>query len=253
MDKILIIEANTEKACEKIEEYKALRYSELFKKLIKTLGDYKIDIICPMFKNFVLPSVKDLEKYKAIIITGSVLSVNSAEVKIQEILCEKSFKSKTPIYGSCFGLQLAVKVAGGEIYSDKSLYEIGILKNLQLTKEGETHFLYNNINTKSFCTHKDFVKKLPLNSSILAFNDFCKVQALEILYMGGRFVGVQYHPEFDQKQMISTYYRLKNILLKNKHFKNEKEFIEEIKRIQDFEINVERNEIKNFLESLYES
>ena len=250
MEKILIIEANTQKACEEIEEYKDLRYSELFKKLINTFADYEIDIIYPMFKNFIMPSIKDLEKYKAIFITGSALSVNMAEVKVQEILCKKAFKSKTPIYGSCFGLQLAVKVAGGEVYSDNKAYEIGILKNLQLTKEGEKHFLFKNIKTKSFCTHKDYVKKLPLNSQVLAFNDFYEVQAIEISYMGGIFVGVQYHPEFDNNQMISTYRRLKNILLENKTFENEEEFEREIKRIQDYEINIQKNEIKNFLDSL---
>ena len=250
MKKILIIESNTQKACENIEEYNALRYSELFKKLINILGDYEIDIICPMFKNFLMPSIKDLKKYKAILITGSALCVNDAEVNIQMKLCEKAFVSKTPIYGSCFGFQLAVKVAGGEVYSDKSVYEIGILENLQLTKEGAKHFLFKNISTKSFCTHKDYVKKIPLNSQVLAFNNFYEVQAIEISYMGGIFVWVQYHPEFDNNQMISTYNRLKNILLENKTFENEKDFEEEIKRIQDYEINIQKNEIKNFLDSL---
>ncbi|OUR73770.1 hypothetical protein A9Q76_02100, partial [Arcobacter sp. 31_11_sub10_T18] len=74
------------------------------------------------------------------------------------------------------------------------------------------------------------------------------------------FVGVQYHPEFDNKQMISTYNRLHDLLLKSEYFSNSSEHLNavtalenEIKKNEDAFYNNEKYrllEIKNWLDTL---
>ena len=232
MKKLLIIEGNTDKDSLNIQKFKGLSYVPLFTKSIEIIGEYQIDALYPTRNDFEQISIKDLQKYDGILWTGSGLSVNETPnlVQPQIQLCKNAFEAKVPMYGSCWGLQIAVGAAGGKVASFEAGYEIGIMKKLTLTKEGKEHYLFKNKTEpiSSFCVHKDYIEELPLNSTLLAFNEFCPVQALEINYKGGTFVGVQYHPEFDVKQMLSTFERLEEKLIQSAYFKNNEAYNTEI-------------------------
>jgi len=264
MKKVLIVDGNNTTGNLNIEKFKGLTYVPLFTKAINKCGEYEIDAMYPTHEDFIMPSIEQLQSYDGILWTGSSLSVNETPeyVDPQIKLCALCFESKTPIYGSCWGLQVAVKTAGGKVSSSKKGYEIGIMKNLDLTPEGEKHFLFKNKKTpiSSFCVHKDYIEQIPANSTLLASNSFCPVQALEIRYKGGTFIGVQYHPEFDNNQMFSTYERLKDMLYKSEYFKNTQDYEKEVTYVKD---KIEKNidafyndevyrilEIKNWLDSL---
>ena len=115
------------------------------------------------------------------------------------------------------------------------------MDSLSLTQEGKEHYIFKNKSEpiSSFCVHKDYIEEVPKNSTLLAFNEFCPVQALEIKYKGGVFVGVQNHPEFDSNQMISTYHRLHDLLLKSKYFSSSSEHLCAIGELED---EIEKNE-----------
>lgn len=232
MKRLLLVDGNNEKGNLNIEKFKGLTYVPLFTKAINNCGEYEIEALYPAYKDFVLPTVNDLKKYDGILLTGSSLSVNETPqfVEAQLELCELCFQSQVPIYGSCWGLQVAVHTAGGKVSSSPKGYEIGIMGNLNLTSQGKEHFLFKNKKNpiSSFCVHKDYIEEIPPNSIVLAHNSFCPVQALEINYKGGSFVGVQYHPEFDVNQMFSTYERLKDMLYKSKYFNNRGDYEKEI-------------------------
>jgi len=262
--KLLIVDGNTDQGSSNIENFGGLSYVPLFTKAIETCGQFEIDASYPTREGFKQPSINELKKYDGILWTGSGLSVNDTPefVKPQIELCQNAFESKTPIYGSCWGLQIAVAASGGKVGSAEAGYEIGVTKQLSLTKEGKKHFLFKNKSEpiSSYCVHKDYIEELPANSTLLAFNEFCPVQALEINHKGGVFVGVQYHPEFDTKQMFSTYNRLHDLLLKSEYFANSTEHGAEILALEK---EIEKNEdafyhnekyrlleIKNWLDSL---
>ena len=264
MKKLLIVDGNSLEGNLNIKKFKGLTYVPLFTKTINKCGQYKIDAIYPTKKNFILPRINDLKQYDGILWTGSSLSINATWefIESQIKLCELCFQSQTPIYGSCWGLQVAVYTAGGKVAVSKDGYEIGIMENLKLTDEGKNHFLFKNKNNpiSSFCVHKDYIEQIPQNSIILAYNSFCPVQALEIKYKGGVFVGVQYHPEFDINQMLSTYERLKNTLYENQYFNSKRDYAKEINDLKNkIETNIDAFynnevyrilEIKNWLDTL---
>ena len=220
-------------------------------KTINKCGKYEIDAIYPTKKDFILARINDLKQYDGILWTGSSLSINETWefIESQIKLCELCFQSQIPIYGSCWGLQVAVYTAGGKVVFSKNGYEIGIMENLKLTHEGKNHFLFKNKNNpiSSFCVHKDYIEQIPQNSTILAYNNFCPVQALEIKYKGGIFVGVQYHPEFDINQMFSTYERLKNILYDNQYFNSHGDYSKEITYLKNIDAFY-NNEVYRILE-----
>jgi len=241
--KLLIVDGNTDQGSININNFEGLTYVPLFTKAIQTVGEYEIDGIYPTREGFIQPSIEDLKKYDGILWTGSSLSVNDTPefVEPQIKLCQNAFESNTPIYGSCWGLQVAVAASGGKVGSAKAGYEIGVMDSLTLTQEGKDHFLFKNKTEpiSSYCVHKDYIEEIPQDSTLLAFNEFCPVQALEIRHKGGVFVGVQYHPEFDNKQMISTYHRLHDLLLKSKYFSSSAEHFSAIGELED---EIEQNE-----------
>jgi len=264
MKKLLIIEGNTDEDSLSIEKFKGLSYVPLFTKAIKSIGDYEIDALYPTREDFKQVSIEELKKYDGILWTGSALSVNESAkyVDPQILLCKNAFESHVPIYGSCWGLQVAVVAAGGKVSAFKKGYEVGIMKELNVTKEGKEHYLFKNKSgaISSFCVHRDYIEELPTNSTLLASNEFCPVQALEINYKGGIFVGVQYHPEFDSAQMLSTYKRLEKKLIQSGYFKNNDEYKNEIRALEEELVNNKKAfynnekyrllEISNWLENL---
>ncbi len=237
MKKILIIDGNTDQASLNIEKFNGLNYLSLFTKAIETVGNYDIEALYPAREDFKQISIEDLQKYDGILWTGSALSVNETPklVEPQIQLCKNAFEANVPMYGSCWGLQVAVVASGGKVSASKKGYEIGIMKELKLTKEGREHYVFNNKSEPivSFCVHKDSVEELPPHSTLLASNSFCSVQALEIRHKGGTFVGVQYHPEFDTKQMLSTYKRLKEQLISSGYFKNCEAYKKEVTDLEE--------------------
>ncbi len=245
--KLLVVDGNTDQGSSNIKNFEGLTYVPLFTKAIQTIGDYEIDAAYPTREGFIQPSIDELKKYDGILWTGSSLSVNDTPefVEPQIELCQNAFKSQTPIYGSCWGLQVAVAASGGKVKSAQAGYEIGVMEKLTLTKEGKDHYLFKNKAEpiSSYCVHKDYIEEIPQDSTLLAFNEFCPVQALEIRHKGGVFVGVQYHPEFDSKQMISTYNRLHDLLLKSEYFSNSSEHLNEVTALED--------EIKNNEDAFY--
>ncbi|NQY94369.1 MAG: type 1 glutamine amidotransferase [Campylobacteraceae bacterium] len=243
MKKLLVVDGNTDQGSINIKNFEGLSYIPLFTKAIQSCGEFEIDASYPTREGFIQPSIDELKKYDGILWTGSSLSVNETPefVKPQILLCQTAFESQTPIYGSCWELQVAVAASGGKVKSAQAGYEIGVMDNLSLTKEGKAHYLFKNKTEpiSSFCVHKDYIEEVPPNSTLLAFNEFCPVQALEIKHKGGVFVGVQYHPEFDSQQMISTYHRLHDLLLKSEYFSSSSEHLNAIGELED---EIEKNE-----------
>jgi len=109
-----------------------------------------------------------------------------------------AFAAGIPVWGSCWGLQLAVVALGGSVRRNPRGRELAIARAITVTEAGCSHSLLRSRPPvfDALCSHLDEVETLPPNAEILATNEISAVQALAVRTpVGGSFFGTQYHPE----------------------------------------------------------
>ncbi len=152
-----------------------------------------------------LPPGVTLGGFDGICWTGSALNAWKDEpaVRAQVDLMRAAYASQAPIFGSCWGLQVGAVAAGGRVESNPRGREFGLARKIALTQVGRTHPLYVGKGDVFDATaiHSDEVTALPPGALVLASNRHSAVQAAEIHHAGGVFWGVQYHPEFDLREI----------------------------------------------------
>ncbi|WP_298967155.1 type 1 glutamine amidotransferase [uncultured Methylobacterium sp.] len=142
-----------------------------------------------------------LDAYDGLIFTGSTLQIREAspEVMRQLALMRAALEAGLPVLGSCWGLHVAVAVAGGSVGESPRGPEYGLARGLALTAAGAAHpFLAGRpARYDAPAIHCDAVTALPPDAAVLAANDRLDVQALALRFGAGTFWGTQYHPELD--------------------------------------------------------
>jgi GMP synthase (glutamine-hydrolysing) len=132
--------------------------------------------------------------------TGSALNVynGGAPVTRQVDLAKSVFEAGVPFFGSCWGLQVAVTAAGGEVRANPRGREFGFGRRIELTDAGRQHPLFAGKPSvfESPTIHRDEIATLPAGATVLARNDY-GLQAASFTHRNGTFWGVQYHPEYD--------------------------------------------------------
>jgi GMP synthase (glutamine-hydrolysing) len=145
------------------------------------------------------PAGVSLENYDGVTMTGSALNIynGGAPVTRQIELARAVFAAGVPFFGSCWGLQVAVTAAGGEVRANLRGREFGFARRILLTDAGREHRLFAGkpIAFEAPTVHRDEIASLPVGADILAVNDF-GVQAASFTCARGTFWGVQYHPEY---------------------------------------------------------
>ena len=161
--------------------------------------DVAITIVAPADDDAEAFTPDDLSGFDAVFITGSPLHVydDTPEVRRQIAFMRAVFRSGTPSFGSCAGLQLAVAAAGGIVRKMPDRMEAGIARRITPTAAGRDHPMLAD---RPPCwdapaIHGDEVETLPADATLLAGNAVSAIQAAEIRHDGGTFWGVQYHPE----------------------------------------------------------
>ena len=154
----------------------------------------------------ILPEGHSLEHFDGIIWTGSDLTIfhlDDERVTKQIDFAKAVYEYGVPSYGSCWGIQMAAVAAGGEVEKNPKGREWSIGRNIRLTKEGSQSLflagkpeIYNG-----FVMHLDEVTRIPAGGTILAHNEHCKVQSLEVRHKKGTFWAAQYHPEYNLLEM----------------------------------------------------
>ncbi|MBD1156492.1 gamma-glutamyl-gamma-aminobutyrate hydrolase family protein, partial [Pelagibacterales bacterium SAG-MED16] len=145
------------------------------------------------------------------------------------------------ILAICWGLQVAVTVAGGQVKRCTNGSHRGIALNIEINNDGLQHPLYKNkskiFNTPAF--NFDEVAKLPNNSKLLASNPINKVMGVNFKSTASDIWGIQYHPEITYDKMISLIHFRKERLLNNNAFVDEQEINNHVRMI------AEENKITN--------
>lgn len=199
----LIVDGYTKTGRQSLRDHGCTEAGILYKTMLSavTPGAVECDIIYPSDTGFHMPELQD---YSGIAVTGSSLMLGDAgpEVQAQINATKAFFASQVPIFGSCWALQIACLVAGGTVGVSPRGREFGISRKIELSPSGRAHPMFEGKPTvfDALTSHQDEVKLLSPASSLLASNAWSAVQAVDVSF-GGRFWAVQYHPEYDFREI----------------------------------------------------
>jgi GMP synthase (glutamine-hydrolysing) len=202
--------------------------SELYRQAVHALApDLECDITYPADTDSALPTAYALSAYAGVALGGSSLHAydEAPEVTRQVQLLHAAAEAGVPVFGSCWGLQIAVRAAGGMVRTNTLGREIGIARKITVSDAGHSHPLLSGKGPTydALCIHYDEVTALPPESIVLARNARSSIQAAIVPLGNTEVWGVQYHPEFNPQQ-ISLLLRLyANDMISQGFFSNQTE------------------------------
>ena len=258
---LLIVEGNLHKENKNFKEAGIKTHTESLKDTLFYLNnDLNVDVFNPCSEDNFNKTISIIGKYDGLIWGGSSLNIYNEciEIKRQILFMRECFKNIKKILGICWGMQVAVTAAGGEVKKAKNGPHIGIAKNITLSENGKQHKLYKEKNTTfhSPAFNYDEVITLPAGAINLSSNKINKVQSLNFNCGKSEIWGLQYHPEISYDKMISLIrFRKDRLIYLKKLFDDEKglenhiNFINQEKRNSNKEART--REIKNWLDSFY--
>lgn len=197
-------------------------YSDLLRELLPGAA---VDVCYPGDPAAVLPEGEALEGYDGIAITGSGLHVYNGgpEVTRQIELAREALSTGTPVFGSCWGLQVITVAAGGNVRRNPNGREIGFGRGIRLTDAGRKHPMYvGKVEVFNAPTvHLDEVESVAPGTTVLASNAVSAVQSAEIRTNGSVAWAVQYHPEYPLRELAAIVRRIGSGLIAEGFFENE--------------------------------
>ena len=219
----------------------------------------ELDVVNPSSDKNIMNKVKDLNKYNGLIWGGSSLNIynNSEEIKRQISFMSECQKKIKKILAICWGMQVAVKAAGGEVQKSSCGSHIGIANNIEINSNGLIHPLYkskkNFFNSPAF--NFDEVVTLPEKAICLASNKINKIQSIYLKKNDCEIWGLQYHPEITYEKMIKLInFRKDKLINFRKVFNNENQINDHIvfieKEISKSNKEHRMIELKNWLQYL---
>jgi GMP synthase (glutamine-hydrolysing) len=197
-------------------------YSNLLRELLPGAA---VDICYPADVKAPLPDGQSLLGYDGIAITGSSLHIYNGgpEVMRQVDLVRTALGTGTPVFGSCWGLQIITVATGGAVRKNPKGREIGFGRGIRLTEAGRKHPMYiGKLDVFNAPTvHLDEVETLPPGATVLASNATSSVQSVEIKTENSVAWGVQYHPEYPLRELATIVRRIGTGLIREGFFADE--------------------------------
>lgn len=204
--RILVIEGYTKAARDELEAGGATLAGDLYVAMIERLvPGARCEILYPADPGVSLPRGSALSDYDAVAWTGCSLTVfeDVPEVRAQVAFARAAFAAGIPGFGSCWAAQIAVVAAGGIVRANPRGREMGIARKIALTPEGRGHPMYEGKASvfDAFISHVDEITHLPPGAVALSGNAFTPIQSVSVVHDNGAFWGLQYHPEYDLKEI----------------------------------------------------
>ena len=254
---ILVCEGNTPKEGKIFTNAGIQTHTESLKESLAYYNkNLKIDVLNPCLELDLNEVVPNLKKYNGLIWGGSSLNIynDTPEIRRQISFMKVCFKNINKILAICWGMQVAVTAAGGEVKKGIKGSHIGIANEIELTNNGINNSFYKDKN-KKFNTpafNFDEVITVPENAAHLAFNKINNIQGLNFKSGVSEVWGLQYHPEITYEKMIDIIKFRKKALIENrKRFQDEEEINNHINFIKE-EIKISKKnsrmiELRNWL------
>lgn len=216
--RFLVVEGNVREAREAHRAAYGMTPSESYAAVLLGIApDGACDIAFPADEGANLPDPAGLCAYDGIVLTGSALHIYdpAPAVRRQIDLMRAVYASGTPCFGSCWGLQVGAVAAGGEVRRNPNGPEIGFARRIVATPAGRDHPMLDGRPAAydAPTIHLDAIAAPPVACTVLAANAMAGIQAAEIAHDGGRFWGVQYHPEFSLAELAAILGRRLEILV----------------------------------------
>ena len=194
-------------------------YSDLLREVLPGAA---VDICYPGDPTALLPEGMALEGYDGIAITGSSLHIYNGGVEVmrQIELVRAALATGTPMFGSCWGLQVITAAAGGSVRKNPKGREIGFGRGIRLTEAGRKHPMYvGKLDVFNAPTvHLDEVETMAPGTTVLATNAVSDVQSVEIRTNGSVAWAVQYHPEYPLREIAAIARRIGTRLIEEGFF-----------------------------------
>ena len=255
--KILIVEGNLREENKDFTKAGIPTHTESLKESLSYFTkDLNIEVINPSSDKNIHTFKSKLSSYDGLIWGGSSLNIynDTPEIRSQINFMKECQKKVKNILAICWGMQVAVKAAGGEV-KKANRSNIGIANEIIINEQGKSHPLYKNKDRKfnSPAFNFDEVVALPENSVCLASNKINKIQSVFFEVENTKVWGLQYHPEITYEKMINLIEFRKEKLIENrKAFKDESEVHNHISLIKE-EISISNKdsrmqELSNWLD-----
>lgn len=171
------------------------QYTQLIARRVRELNIY-----CEIHPFNKIP--KELNRFKAVILSGSPYSVRSKEALHPDL---SEIRGKKPLLAICYGAQYLAHFSGG-LVAPSNTREYG-RANLSFIKENEVFFNKILKGSQVWMSHSDTIKKLPTNGVLLASTNDVKNAAYKIEKETS--YAIQFHPEVyhstDGKQLLNNF------------------------------------------------
>lgn len=210
MPSLLLMEGNTAEKRELGARLGVRSSSAVYAEAIAAhFPDLVLDVVNAADEDWSIPGGKTMQDYDGMVITGSSLHAYDRDFAVtnQIALVAKAGEIGLPMFGSCWGLQIAVMAAGGLVQYNPKGREVGFARKVLINDAGASHpmFIGKPPVFDAPCIHYDEVIRLPAKATLLASNSHSKVQAAIIPVGRSQVWAVQYHPEFDLAQLAQLY------------------------------------------------
>jgi len=228
MKKLLIVEGNLKEENQSFSEVGIQTHTQSLQDSLNHYSkDLQYDVVNPSSDDSLETVKNKLSNYDGLIWGGSSLNIynDTPEIRKQIVFMKECQKKVKNILAICWGMQVAVTAAGGEVKKAEGSH-IGIANEIIINESGLKHPIYKNKEKKfnSPAFNFDEVKTLPQNAVCLASNKINKVQSLHFKVNETNVWGLQYHPEITYEKMISLIEFRKDRLIENrKVFNNEQD------------------------------
>jgi GMP synthase (glutamine-hydrolysing) len=224
--RILVIDGNRASTREQQVAAGGQSSGEGYAHSLEGLAAVSCDIVRPADGEVRFAEGTAIESYDGAAITGSALNIYEGGVHIERQidLARAIFAAGVPLFGSCWGLQVAVCAAGGRVQRNPLGREFGFARRIELNDLGRTHPMFAGKPAvfEAITVHRDAITELPAGSRVLASNDM-GVQAMEVTHGKGLCWGVQYHPEYTFSEIAATALRYGAVLIEEELFSDRAE------------------------------
>lgn len=210
MTRLLLMEGNTAEKCARAHELGVRTSSEIYIEAIAAhYPDIALDVLNGAEPGEAIPGGLTWADYAGFVVTGSALHAYDTDFAVtnQIALLMQAAEAGLPIFGSCWGLQIAAVAAGGEVAFNPRGREVGFARKILLNQTGSAHQMFKGKPPvfDAPCIHYDEVVRLPESATLLASNAHSEIQAAVIPLANSEVWAVQYHPEFDLAQLVQLY------------------------------------------------